>query len=103
MAGRYFFNVKVGSKFARLGYEANAPLRGGDRGADLVTGGNFYWKLVPHGNNLFSIVNRYECPNNDLCDALLTWTKHGGTYFVTIEHADPALWEITRRPDHSYR
>lgn len=103
MAGRYFFNVKVGSKVARLGYVAAVPLRGGDRGADLVTVGNFYWKLVPHGNNLFSIVNRYECPNNDLCDALLTWTKHRETHFVTIEHADPALWEITTRPDHSYR
>lgn len=103
MAGRYFFNVKVGSKVARLGYVAAVPLRGGDRGADLVAVGNFYWKLVPHGNNLFSIVNRYECPNNDLCDALLTWTKHRETHFVTIKHADPALWEITTRPDHSYR
>lgn len=103
MAGRYFFDVMVKSGIARLGYNKFARLRGGDRGADLVTGGNVSWKLVPHGNKLFSIVNRYKCPNNDLCDALLTWTETHGTYFVTIKHDDPALWEITRRRDRSYR
>ena len=104
MAGRYFINVRVRNTFGRLGYEPAVPLVAqSDRGANLVFGGNFYWKLVPHGNNLFSIVNRYKCPDDSLCDALLTWTLSHGTYYVTIEHNDPALWEITRAPDRRYR
>ena len=98
MAGKYFVNVRVGSSFARLGYESAVPLvNDEDRGADLVSEGNFYWKLVPHGKNLFSIVNRYNCHASDgLCDAMLTWTESHGLYRVTIKHEDPALWEITR-------
>lgn len=98
MAGEYFVNVRVGSSFARLGYESAVPLvNDEDRGADLMSEGNFYWKLVPHGKNLFSIVNRYNCHASDgLCDAMLTWTESHGLYRVTIKHEDPALWEITR-------
>ncbi len=104
LAGRYFINVRVERTFGRLGYEPAVPLIAQkDRGANLVFGGNFYWKLVPHGNNLFSIVNRYNCPSDALCDALLTWTLSHGTNYVTIEQEDPALWEITRSSDGRYR
>lgn len=98
MAGKYFVNVRMRSSYGRLGYVSAMPLVNyEDRGADLVFGGNFYWKLVPHGKNLFSIVNRYNCHANDgLCDAMLTWTESHGLYRVTIKHEDPALWEITR-------
>ena len=101
IAGRYLIEVSVGNRLGRLGY--SLPVDQGDGRADIVFKGTFYWKLVPHGNNLFSIVNRHECPNSDLCDALLTWTRVSGRYVVTIEHDDPALWEITRRPDRGYR
>lgn len=68
-----------------------------------MVGGNFYWKLVPHGKNLFSIFSRYNCADDDLCDALLTWRAFMGRHFVTIEHEDPALSEFTRRLDGRYR
>lgn len=105
MAGRYFFAVRVESNTGKLGYGADSPFVGEDeRAAIIMFRSNFSWKLVPHGNDLFSIVNRYKCPNNDLCDALLTWTESRGSgYYVTIEHEDPALWEITKRPDRGYR
>ena len=104
MAGRYFLSVRVKDTNLRLGYEKNVPLVAHvDQGVHLLSGGNYYWKLVPHGKNLFSIVNRHNCPDDDLCDALLTWTGSGGEHFVTIEHNDPALWEFTRQTDGRYR
>jgi len=104
MAGRYFLNVRLKDSYGRLGYEKNAPLVAHvDQGVHLLSGGNYYWKLVPHGKNLFSIVNRHNCPDDDLCDALLTWTGSGGEHFVTIEHNDPALCELTRQTDGRYR
>ena len=78
MAGRYFLSVRVKDTNGRLGYEKNVPLVAHvDQGVHLLSGGNYYWKLVPHGKNLFSIVNRHNCPDEDLCDALLTWTGSG--------------------------
>lgn len=52
------------------------------------------WKIVSHGQNLYSIVNKDGCPNGNWCDALLSFdglTPHP----VTVEHNDPVLWEIT--------
>lgn len=52
---------------------------------------NCFWKLVPHGQNAYSIVNRYKCDKGyAYCGALLTITGE----LVTIEHDDPMLWQI---------
>ncbi|KAL9967449.1 hypothetical protein ACROYT_G025671 [Oculina patagonica] len=104
MAGRYFIHKMVGGSVRQIGYLPGLPWSGDQVAILMHVGGDFYWKLVPHGNNLFSIVSRYNCPNDDLCDALLTWTEVFSTkYYVTIEHDDPALWEITRAKDGGYR
>ena len=53
MAGRYFLSVRVKDTNGRLGYEKNVPLVAHvDQGVHLLSGGNYYWKLVPHGKKL---------------------------------------------------
>lgn len=58
---------------------------------------NCYWKLVPHGKNLFSIVNKKGCETEDArCDWMLSWTMdyNYDQAFVNIDPSDPVLWEI---------
>ena len=63
--------------------------------ATLGTGNNCFWKIIPHGNWLYSIVNRYNCPKDRNCGALLSFDDIGnGKARVTIDHEDPVLWEI---------
>ncbi|KAL9967417.1 hypothetical protein ACROYT_G025636 [Oculina patagonica] len=75
----------------------------GGQVVSLVNNENFHSKLVPHGNNLFSIFNRYKCPDDDLCDAMLTWSKYANRkYHVTIKNDKPALWEIINTPAYTH-
>ncbi len=107
LAGNY--SITYGGRGRRIGYDPANPFEiSGAEGqlALVMSGSDFYWKLVPHGKNLFSIFNQYTCPNK-LCDAMLTWSMVPGfyedKYLVTIEHDDPTLWEITKEKDGVYR
>ena len=63
--------------------------------ATLGTVKSCFWKVVPHGNWLYSIVNRRNCPEDYYCGALLSFDGIGdGKARVTIDHEDPVLWEI---------
>jgi len=56
---------------------------------------NCFWKLVPHGNNIYSIVNKYRCKDNyEYCNAMLSWDGYGTQAYATIDYSDPILWEI---------
>ncbi|KAK3697231.1 hypothetical protein QZH41_010126, partial [Actinostola sp. cb2023] len=56
---------------------------------------NCYWKLVPHGNHTFSIVNKKGCDRKDArCGWLLSWYEHGSKGYVNIDNEVPMLWEI---------
>jgi len=57
---------------------------------------NCYWKLVPHGSNIFSIVNKKDCNRNDRrCGWMLSWDSAGNNKgYVNIDESDPVLWEI---------
>ncbi|XP_078377935.1 uncharacterized protein LOC144661103 isoform X3 [Oculina patagonica] len=107
LAGNFSITVTVGGSVGQIGYDPDYPFgvsEGEGQIAILMFGSDYYWKLVPHGKNLFSIVNQYTCPKKVLCDAMLTWsTAFVDQYFVTIEHDDPNLWEITKAKDHGYR
>ena len=66
--------------------------------ATLGTGNNCFWKIIPHGNWLYSIVNRYNCPKDRNCGALLSFDDIGnGKARVTIDHEDPVLWEMKEK------
>lgn len=56
---------------------------------------NCYWKVVPHGNNLFSIVNKKGCDNNaDHCGSILSFDVDGDNAWVNLESSDGLMWEI---------
>ncbi|KAK3753820.1 hypothetical protein QZH41_005377 [Actinostola sp. cb2023] len=57
---------------------------------------NCYWKLVPHGSNIFSIVNKKDCDSNDRrCGWMLSWDSAGNDRaYINIDESDPVLWEI---------
>ena len=60
-------------------------------------GNNCFWKLVPHGKSLFSIVNRRNCAKDKKnCGSMLSFEeRHGGSNTrVNIDHENPVLWEI---------
>ena len=55
------------------------------------------WKLRPHGNNLFSIVNKRGCSDetpSDWCDAFLSWEELGGNVLVKLSTDKPVIWQI---------
>jgi len=55
------------------------------------------WKLRPHGNNLFSIVNRRGCSDetsNEWCDAFLSWDELEGNVRVQLSKDKPVIWQI---------
>ncbi|XP_031553024.1 uncharacterized protein LOC116290172 [Actinia tenebrosa] len=51
------------------------------------------WRIVYHGQDLFSIMNKFDCPNGDWCDSLLSFDG-GDPPIVTVEPNDPVLWEL---------
>lgn len=55
------------------------------------------WRVLHHDQNLYSIVNKYDCPNGPWCDAMLSFDD-GNPPSVTIKHNDPVLWEIINNP-----
>ncbi|KAK3697225.1 hypothetical protein QZH41_001301 [Actinostola sp. cb2023] len=56
---------------------------------------NCYWKLVPHGNHTFSIVNKKDCDRKDArCGWMLSWDRVDSKGYVNIDKDDPNLWEI---------
>ena len=60
-------------------------------------GNNCFWKLVPHGKSLFSIVNRRNCAKDKKnCGSMLSFEeRHGGSNTrVNIDPENPVLWEI---------
>lgn len=55
------------------------------------------WKLRPHGNNLFSIVNKRGCSDDtpsQWCDAFLSWEEVGGNVRVKLSTDKPVIWQI---------
>ena len=70
--------------------------------ATVVSGSGYcYWKIVPHGKNLYSIVNTRRCPNDQYCGALLSYDEqffkqtNERTTKVTLDLEDPVLWKIS--------
>lgn len=58
---------------------------------------NCYWKLVPHGNNLFSIVNKKGCdatPPAAWCGSLLSFDIVDDRGRVDLEATGGIMWEI---------
>lgn len=97
MAGLYCLMYASNSK--DLGWErANGNYLVGGKPYIVTTArgsANCYWKLVPHGKNIYSIVNKYGCKDNyDYCNALLTWNTIDGVGYATISNYGPVLWEI---------
>lgn len=57
------------------------------------------WKIVHHGNNQFSIVNKHNCPNDAWCDSLLSIDpRPGKKTIVGLEKEDPVIWAILKNP-----
>ena len=55
------------------------------------------WKLRPHGNNLFSIVNKRGCsddPPSQWCDAFLSWEEVEGNVHSKLSTDKPVIWQI---------
>ncbi|XP_028515338.1 uncharacterized protein LOC114575184 [Exaiptasia diaphana] len=52
---------------------------------------NCHWKVVPHGRNTYSIVNKR------FGDALLSWKTDGDSAIAIISNSIPVLWEINGR------
>ncbi|XP_031561465.1 uncharacterized protein LOC116297388 [Actinia tenebrosa] len=64
------------------------------------------WRIVSHGHNLFSIVNKYVCSNDPWCNALLSYDgakRLDKLTVATVEKEDPVLWEIKHLGGHNYR
>lgn len=56
---------------------------------------NCFWKLVPHGRETFSIVNKYKCDVGDsYCNAMLSIVEDGDKTYVTVDHDVPVLWRM---------
>ena len=94
LAGTYCFTP--GGQTKSMTWSSEVGALSEDRPyATLGTGNNCFWKVVPHGNWLFSIVNRKNCPDDRYCGALLSFDGLGdGKARVTIDHEDPVLWLI---------
>ena len=63
----------------------------------LGTDDTAIWKLRPHGNNLFSIVNRRGCsddPPSTWCDAFLSWEEAEGNVRAMLSTDKPVIWQI---------
>ena len=55
------------------------------------------WKLRPHGNNLFSILNQRGCSDDtpsQWCDAFLSWEELEGNVRVKLSTDKPVIWQI---------
>lgn len=66
-----------------------------------ASGSDCYWKLVPHGNNLYTVVSKQDCSTDTrYCGKYLSFdTYRGGflylkTYSMLTLERDAVLWEI---------
>ena len=81
------------------------PRQGGTRSKAFVTRGTSHipiWKLRPHGNSLFSIVNKRGCsddPPSHWCDAFLSWEEVEGNVRVKLSTEKPVIWQIQDAED----
>ena len=71
----------------------------------LGTDNTAIWKLRPHGNNLFSIVNKRGCSDDtpsQWCDAFLTWEEIEGNVRVKLSTANRSFgkFRMLRRVQH---
>lgn len=63
------------------------------------TGAPCRWRIVSHGQNLYSIVNKYDCPNGPWCDAMWSFDLKGSNNpIITIKKNNAILWEIQKNP-----
>ena len=53
-----------------------------------------FWKLVPHGKHLFSIINTAHCPNNKYCGQYMSFGIISGQRNRAIVKHQVILWEI---------
>ena len=55
---------------------------------------NCHWKLIPHGNNLYTVQNIYKCPKYGYCEQYLSFDILSGedSRLTLKTYAD--LWEI---------
>ncbi|KXJ13285.1 Toxin CaTX-A [Exaiptasia diaphana] len=52
------------------------------------------WKIVPHGNDTYSIFDKRGGCARDSCQEFLSWKENGDKAFALISPRDPVLWEI---------
>jgi len=58
---------------------------------------NCYWKIVPHGNSLFSIVYKKGCDENDqsgYCGSILSFDVIDGRAFANMKATNGNMWQI---------
>ena len=53
-----------------------------------------FYKLIPHGNHLYTIQNNFKCPSYRYCGQYMSFDIVNGKARATIEDDDPTLWEI---------
>ena len=81
-----------------------SPLTWSEKEDQLVKDGHPYttfknegcfWKLIPHANNLFTIENRYECPDHRHCGKYLNVDILGDDMENrAVIQQYPRIWEI---------
>ena len=73
-------------------------------GHPYITIGNqgCFWKLIPHGQDLYTIVNTYGGPRHDYYGQYLPFDIHNGHYSQTTVETDANLWEITGNNQRRY-
>lgn len=73
-------------------------------GHPYITIGNqgCFWKLIPHGHNLYTIVNTYGRPKHDYYGQYLSFDIHSDHYSQATVATDANLWEITGNNQKRY-
>ena len=68
----------------------------GDSAPPYITVANegCFYKLIPHGNSLYTIQNNYGCPSNKHCGQYVSFDIHKGKARLVVEANDPVLWQI---------
>lgn len=66
---------------------------------------NCYWKLVPHGHNIYSIVNRKGCESNPpatYCGDVLSFSVVADESFANLKSTNGILWKIEESGNKRY-
>ena len=53
-----------------------------------------FWKLIPHKNDLYTIVNTYKCPKDEFCGQYMSFDILSGDDSRMTVETDADLWEI---------